>query len=240
MGIREKDEIEIDLRDIFRILKKRLKLIVFFTLIATLTSGIISFYVLTPIYEASTEILVNNSESNQGAIYNINDINTELKLIETYKVIMKSPRIIDLVIEKYDLSLAQEKLIGKININTVRNSKVMKITVSDPNQAEAARIANAIAKTFQQEIIKIMNVDNVQILTEAKAIQDPGPVKPNKHLNIAIAFIIGIMGAVGLAFILEYIDVTIKTEEDVENLLGYPVLGAIATIEDKKKGIKYA
>lgn len=228
------DEMELDLREIFGILKKRKKMIVLITILATLASGIFSFFFITPIYDASTEILVNKSENEQGYAYNINDINTDLKLISTYSVIIKSPRIIDLVIEEYNLDITQEELVNKIKINTVKDSQVMKITVEDPNQQEAARMANAIAAVFKREIVNIMNVDNVQILTEAKYETDPTPVKPNTTLNIAIAFVLGLMVSVGLAFLQEYLDNTIKTEAEVERLLGYPVLGIIARIEDDK------
>jgi len=227
------EEMDLDLREIFNIIKKRKKMIAFITLLATLASGIFSFFLITPIYDASTEILVNKSENEQGSVYNINDINTDLKLISTYSVIIKSPRIIDIVIEEFDLDINQEELVNKIKVNTVKDSQVMKITVEDPDQQEAARMANAIAAVFKREIVNIMNVDNVQILTEAKNEIDPTPVKPNTTLNIAIAFVLGLMLSVGLSFLLEYLDNTIKTEEEVERLLGYPVLGIIATIEDK-------
>lgn len=232
------DEMELDLREIFGILKKRKKMIVIITLLATLASGILSFFFITPIYDASTEILVNKSESEQGYAYNINDINTDLKLISTYSVIIKSPRIIDEVIEEYDLAITQEELVDKIQVNTVKDSQVMKITVEDPDQHQAALMANAIADVFKREIVNIMNVDNVQILTEAKYETNPTPVKPNTILNIAIAFVLGLMISVGLAFLLEYLDNTIKTEEEVERLLGYPVLGIIATIEDEQPSKK--
>jgi len=228
------DEMELDLREIFGILKRRKKLIVLITLLTTLASGVFSSFFITPIYDASTEILVNKSENEQGSVYNINDINTDLKLISTYSVIIKSPRIIDIVIEEYKFDILEEELVNKIKINTVKDSQVMKITVEDPDQHDAARMANAIAAVFKREIVNIMNVDNVQILTEAKNEAIPAPVKPNTTLNIAIAFVLGLMVSVGLSFLLEYLDNTIKTEEEVERLLGYPVLGIIGTIEDDK------
>ena len=82
-----------------------------------------------------------------------------------------------------------------------------------------------------------MNVDNVSILSKADFEGTPSPVNPNPVLNMAIAFVVGLMVGVGLAFLLEYLDNTIKTEEDIEKVLGVPVLGTIAVIEDKEAGI---
>ena len=79
-----------------------------------------------------------------------------------------------------------------------------------------------------------MNVDNVTILAVAEVGENASPVKPQPLLNIAIAFVVGLMAGVGVAFLLEYLDNTIKTEQDVERLLELPVLGAIATFEEQQ------
>ncbi len=228
MDVRQ-EEMEIDLRELWQILKKRVILIITIVLIALITSVIISYWLLTPIYEASTEILVNKKENNQIA-YNINDISADLKLIQTYSVIITSPRIINLVIAENNLPYTVEQLTKKININTVKDSQVMKITVQDESQANAAFIANAVVNVFQREIVKIMKVDNVQILTEAVVLANPVPVKPKPILNIVIAVFLGIMLGASLAFFLEYLDTSIKTEDEVERLLSIPVLGAIGII----------
>jgi capsular polysaccharide biosynthesis protein len=86
---------------------------------------------------------------------------------------------------------------------------------------------------FQQQVPILMNVDNVQILTEAKMSANPQPVSPNKTLNMAIAFVLGAMVGVGLAFLLEYLDNTIKNEQDVEKHLELPVLGVISQMSDE-------
>lgn len=231
--IRHNDEMEIDLRELFQILKKRIWMIILITLVATLTSGIISFFVITPIYDSSTDLLVNKSESDLNALFSYNDIQTNLKLIDTYNVIIKSPRIIDLVISRYNLDFSSQELTDKISVKSIKNSQVMSITVTDPDHGQAVMIANAIAETFKKEIVKIMNVDNVQILTQAKGVESPSPIKPKPMLNMVIAFVVGFMTAIGLAFLFEYMDNSIKTESDVERLLGYPVLGSIGIIEER-------
>ncbi len=230
MERKEQEELEIDVRDLFQMLKKRITLIISITLVVTLLSGLISYFVLTPMYESSTELLVNKSETDMNPLYSYNDIQTNLKLIETYSVIIKSPRIIDLVISNDELDLTSEQLIAKIKVNAVKNSQVISITVTDTNPEKVVMLVNAIASTFKTEIKKIMKVDNVQILTEAKIKENPKPIKPKPVLNILIAFMLGLIFSVGLVFLLEYMDTTIKTEQEVEKLLGYPVLGSIATI----------
>jgi capsular polysaccharide biosynthesis protein len=227
----EHKEYELDLRELVSILWKRLWIILLITFLATATSGVISFFVLTPQYEASTQILVNQSKV-EGQ-FNQGDIRTNLELINTYNVIVKSPRILDIVIQEYGLNKTYQQLNNQINVNAVKNSQVMSITVTDPSYKQAVYIANAIANTFQSEIISLMNIDNVHIMAEAKEYVIPSPVKPKPYLNMAIAFVVGMMTAVGLIFLLEYLDNTIKTEQDIEDILGLPVLGSISKMDEK-------
>ena len=82
-----------------------------------------------------------------------------------------------------------------------------------------------------------MNVDNVTVLSKAEVAENQSPIKPRPMLNVAIAFVVGVMAAVGLAFLLEYLDNTVK-KEDVENLLGLPVLGIVARMDEETTNVK--
>ena len=86
----------ISLKELFQTLKKRMSLIVLITAIAVIVSGIVSYFLITPIYQASTQLLVNQAKSEQTA-YNPSEVQTNLQLINTYNVIIKSPAILDKV-----------------------------------------------------------------------------------------------------------------------------------------------
>ena len=222
----------ISLRELMETIRKRLNLIVLITMAAVLISGIVSYFVITPIYQSSTQLLVNQAKSDQP-IVNPGEIQTNLQLINTYNVIIKSPAILDQVNEDLDLGMTVSQLNEKITVQSEKESQVVNVMVQDPDPNKAAEIANQIATVFQKEIVDIMNVDNVSILAKAEVGESPSPVKPKPLLNIAIAFVVGLMAGVGVAFLLEYLDNTVKTEQDVEKLLELPVLGAIATFEDQ-------
>lgn len=219
----------ISLKELFQTLKKRLALIIIIAALATVTSGIVSYFFLTPIYQSSTQILVNKSKSEEE-VYNYNEVQTNLQLINTYNVIIKSPAILDKVIKQEKLNMSAGALNELITVGSEQDSQVVNITVQNEDPQKAADIANAIAKTFQTEISKIMNVDNVTIITQAQIGENPSPIEPKPVLNMAIALVVGLMAGIGIAFLLEYLDNTIKTEQDIENQLSLPVLGAITTI----------
>lgn len=227
----------ISLKELFQTLRKRLQLIILITMLATVVSGIVSYFFLTPIYQTSTQILVNQAKSEQQ-LYNFNEIQTNLQLINTYSVIIKSPTILEKVKQELHLKRSFEQLNEQIQVSNEKDSQVFSVIVEDKNPAMAAKIANKTAEVFQKEISNIMKIDNVTILSKAEVKKDQSPVKPKPLLNMAIAFVVGLMTGIGVAFLLEYLDNTVKTEQDVEKYLQLPVLGVVNVIapQDVKAG----
>ncbi|MEY8349317.1 Wzz/FepE/Etk N-terminal domain-containing protein [Bacillus cereus] len=221
----------ISLKELFTILRKRLVMILAITIGAALVSAIVSFYFITPIYQTSTQILVNQKKQDEKIIQ-YNEVQTNVQLTNTYKVIVKSPVILDQVKEKLKLDMSTGALNNKINVANEKDSQVIALTVQDKDAKLARDIANTTAEVFKSEIAKIMSVDNVTILSKAEVTEGQSPIKPNKMLNVAIAFVVGLMASVGLAFLLEYLDNTLKKEEDIEKLLGVPVLGVVSRMEE--------
>ncbi|HZG84920.1 YveK family protein [Paenibacillus sp.] len=225
-----------ELKEYGRILKKWLWLIATCIIFACTTTAIVSYYFLEPVYQASTKLIVNHSRENDGILKQIdlNEVNVNIKLIDTYKEIIKTDAVMDKVVEQYpELNLTAGQLINKVQVSSVNNTQVMTLSVKDGSYEQAVKIVNAIATVFQQAVPQIYNVDNVQILSTAKMVEDPSPVEPNPVLNIMVSFILALMLSVGIAFLLEYLDDTIKTEADISNVLGVPTYAVISVIQDK-------
>ncbi|MGE6551889.1 YveK family protein [Bacillus mycoides] len=227
----------ISLKELFYILKKRLAMILVIAFGAAIVSAIISFFFMTPIYQSSTQILVNQKKQ-EGTMIQAGEIQTNIQLTNTYKVIIKSPVILDQVNEKLNLNMTAQALTGKINVANEKDSQVISVTAEDKDPKVARDIANATADVFKGEVAKIMNVDNVTVLSKAEVGENQSPIKPRPMLNVVIAFVVGLMAAVGLSFLLEYLDNTVKKEEDVENLLGLPVLGIVARMDEETMNVK--
>ena len=105
----------ISLKELFQTLKKRLGLIVVITALAVIVSGIVSYFMITPIYQASTQLLVNQAKSEQVE-YNTSTVQTNLQLINTYNVIIKSPAILDKVADQLGSNLTSAQLNQKITV----------------------------------------------------------------------------------------------------------------------------
>jgi len=220
----------ISLKEIFEVIKKRLLLIIACVVGAALIAAVASFFILTPTYESSSQFIVNQGEQTQDAQFSSEDIRTNVEIINTYNVIIKSNAILDDVSASLNEIYSADELKDKIQVTSEENSQVVTVTATDEKPSLAVDIANTTVETFQDKIPDIMNVDNVSVLTKAIMGDDPSPVAPKPMLNIAIAVVLGGMVGVGIAFLLAYLDNTITTEDDIEKQLELPLLGVISHI----------
>lgn len=227
-------EESISLQEMAKIIRKRLLLIIILMVISVGISVCISFFVLTPIYKAQTQILVNQKSISEEA-YTWQTTEADLRLINTYNVIITSPVILTPVIEQLGLNITPDQLMKKISVSNELESKVVNISVLDPDPSKAVDISNTVAEVFEKRIPNLMSVDNISILSAAKISDDPSPVKPNKILNVGIAVFIGLGLGVGLAILLELLDTTVNSERDIEEMKGLPVIGVVGFIADEKE-----
>ena len=221
-------EMEIDLKEYMSIIWNKKWLILGVTLLAIIISAIISFFVLEPTYETSTKILVGRSNVSQNAI-NYEDIMLSQSLVNTYGEIIKSETVLNEVIANLKLNISTGALKKRIKVNPVAETEIIEIKVNDTDPNLATNIANELAKVSMKNVKEIMKIDNVQVIDQAQI--PKSPIKPNKNMNIAIAAILGFMIGIGIVFLREYLDNTIKTPNDVEKYLGLSTIGIIPFIE---------
>jgi len=226
-------ELEIDLMEYIHIIRRRLWLIILVTVLAVAASGAISFFVLDPVYQASTTVMVGKPVSYvDGSQLQIQDLNLNQRLARTYGEIVKSRVVSEEVIYQLNLNITPDQLKEKTAVNLVKDTEFITINVTDTDPEKAAAIANKLADVFKKRVMTMMKVDNVQVLDNA--IIPTSPIKPNKMMNMAIAGVLGMMVSLFVIFLLEYLDNTIKTAEDVERHLQLNVIGAIPLVKDKR------
>jgi len=223
---------ELELRDIFRIIWARIWIIVLITIVVMLASGIISYFYLDKIYESSATLIVNKQkdDNDKETQYTYNDILLSQKLVSTYTEIAKSSYVLERVIKELNLDLSPDELKKMIDVSAVGDTQIIRITVSDVFPARATVIAEKMAELLPIRVSELEMPDNVKVVDKAKV--PSSPVKPRPLMNIAIAGVLGIMVGLGIIFLIEYLDNTIKTPDDVQKYLGLPVLGSIPNFED--------
>ncbi|PTL37368.1 YveK family protein [Alkalicoccus saliphilus] len=220
----------ISLKEILETIKKRLVMITVITLMAVSASAAVSYLVLTPKYETSTQVLVSQAATGASILSSANPFESDSTYIDTYNVILQSPYILDQVNEAVGMTANPQ-----LSVNQEGESQVVTIRIEDTDPVRAVETANVTAEVFQEEIAMLLNIDNIHILSPADISDTVTPVSPNPALNMAIAFVVGLMGSVGLAFLLEFLNNTIRNEQDVEKVLDLPVLGSVSIIDEEDK-----
>lgn len=225
-------EQEIDLRGVLGKVRKRYIWLLLIPVCAVLLGVVICFFVLTPIYEASTTLLVGRAPDQGQIVYQ--DVMLYRQLVSTYSEIAKSRTVAEAVIQELRMEITVPELADLIQVTAVRDTEIIAIQVKNSDPSMAMRIANQVAKSFSKKVIGYSNIDNVMVVDEAVA--PISPVSPNKKLIIAIAGVLGVMLAFGLIFLLEFLDNTIKTPADVEQVLGLTVMGVVPVIVNGQGG----
>ena len=216
----------IDLREYFFILKKKIWLIIASALICGLISGLISFFVLKPVYQANTSLIVNKEVENQVTqMTTTDDLNYVQKLAVTYGEIIKSRTVITSTIEKLKLDMTYEELSEAISVTNVDSTQIIKISVQHNSPLIATKICNTIPEIFSKEVQRVVKASGVEVID--KAIVPENPIKPNKIVNIAIGMILGLMGSALVIFLKEVFNTSIKEPNDIEEKLGIPVFGVV-------------
>lgn len=225
------EEQVISLSEIFEALKKRWIMIATITIIATIISGILSFFVIKPTYETSTKVFIGKEESNLEG-YNSNDIQMYQKLLQTYAEAVKTNEVIKAAIENTSSSLSVSDVKSDLTVIPISDTQILQIKYQNGDPSEAKEILENITNQFVILAKEAVTNGNVKVIEEVQLPQNP--VAPNKKMNIAIAFLLGLMVSVGIVFLLEYLDSTYKNKDQLERDLDIPVIGVIPDTNLKK------
>ena len=203
-------------------------MIVGITLGATIISVVISFFLLTPKYEANTKLFIGKQQG-EDENYNYNDVTMYQNLLGTYAQVIQTKDLVQKAIEKSGYNYKAENVIADMSVTTVTGTQTMEVKYKNTNPAIAQKLLNQITDEFISLSHELVPNGSVKIIETAKL--PVAAISPNKKMNIVIAFILGFMISMGLVFLLEYLDNTIKTKEQLENELDIPVVGIIPLTE---------
>ena len=203
----------IDLREYFAIIKKRFWIIALLAIISALISGVISFFMLKPVYEAKSTLIVNTEKNEETQMITGDQFSVTQKLAVTYGEIIKSRAVLEDVIKNLKLDNEYEDLVKNVTVSPVKDTQIISISVQDTNKQKARDIANEIPKVFTKEAKRITKANDIQVID--KAILPKDAIKPNKMMNVLISFVLGTMIGLFIVFLIEYLDKKIKTPQDI-------------------------
>ena len=240
---------ELDLKELFDIFWSKKVQIILIVLIFAVIGIIYTMGFVTPVYTASTTLVLARSNTQEGQLQatgnttnsiTTTDITINSKLVSTYSVIVKSKDVLGQVISNLGMNISWEQLRNNVTVSSVEDTEVIQISVTNGNSQYAADIANEIAKVFTAKVTEIYNISNVHVVDEAEI--PNGPSNINHSRDVIIFAFIGVIIAVVYVLVANMLDTTIKTAEDIEKQFKLPVLASIPVygteMQKKRKGGK--
>ena len=214
---------EIDLKEFVMLFWDRKVSIILITIIFMIYS--VGF--VTPKYTSSTTLLLATSESANSKTNTIttSDITLNSKLVSTYSELVKSKNVTRQVISNLGIDETEDELRNSITVNSVKDTELIKISVTDKNATNAYNIANEIAKVFTQKVSEIYNINNVQVLDQAEVSSVPSNINHTK--DVIMFTFVGLFVAIVFVLVANMLDTTIKSSEEVEKLCNVPVIASI-------------
>lgn len=230
--------VTLNLRKFNVMIKKNVWGIVICTVLGLVLSFLVSTVIMSPKYESSVDILVNQKSSDIQTQLNVQQ--ADLQAINTYKDVLKKPIILGDVLkqlrEKDNYQESLEDLQNSLNITNETNSQVVTVTAKAENPYIAKDIANTVGKVFTKKIKKLMKVDNVTIVSSARL--NMQPVSPNKKLIIIVGALVGGFIGVIVGLIKELMNTKVSDVSYLTDELGLTNLGTIYHIDSKNKVLR--
>ena len=221
----DNEEMEIDLLELLMVMKKHLAAILLAGIVGLVIMFAYTSFLATPLYSASSMMYVMPDNSNSMNSSTLSDMQVGQQLTSDYSSMIKSRSFMEDVIKKLNLTIDYQQLLEKVEVTNPTSSRILQVTVNDPNPQTAADIANEVASVAESKLKEITGMQAIKIYEEA-AVPDR-PSSPSLKKNCVLGFLAGLVLAMAVITILYLLDDTIKTEDDIEKYLGMTTLAVL-------------
>lgn len=226
------DEIEIDLRELFLALKKKIAWILLTAVVFAGAAGLITKFAMTPVYSSSAQLYV----MSKGGISQLTDLTMGTQLTQDYMVIVKTRPVLEQVIDDLHLDMDYKELGNKITVENPSDTRIMQITVTDKDPEVAKDITQDLAEVTADTVAKKMDVKSPTIIEKAYKAETPD--SPSLKKNVVIGALLGFI-LMAAAIVIQYLmNDTILKEEDIEKYLGINTLAQLPLVKGAKKRTK--
>ena len=229
MNNQENQAVEIDVFTMLKTLWKRKFSIVLVALVFAIAAFGYSAFLAKKEYQSTSRIYVVSRQTQDNNALTNSDLQAGAYLVKDYREIILSQNVLSQAIEELKLDMTPAELSKKINVSVPTDTRILSITAKDGDPKEAARIANGLRNVAAEKITSVTKVSDVTTLDEAEVPQSPS--SPNIKRNVLLGFVAGAGLMVVLLVVVEVLDDRVKKPEDVEELMGLPLLGVVPDIK---------
>ena len=226
----EKDEMEIDLRELFLILRRRILVIILTAVIFAGAAGSYSYFVADPVYESTSRLYI---QTQSTSITSLADIQMSTVLARDYVVLIQSRTLCEEVADNLGMGLTYKDVQRSMEVTNPEDTRILNISVQGTNPQKTTAIANEVARVAKKKISDVMKTDEPSLWETA--IVPENPIKPEKAKNTVLGGMIGAFLAALVVIVLHLMDDAIRTPEDIERHLGLTTLSSIPQEGESKK-----
>lgn len=213
----EQNEIEIDLRELFFHKKRYWYIVVVSILVGVLGAAFYLWKIEVPQYQATAMIYMRDSNTQ----ISVSDLQVNQELSSDYMVILKSRPVLNRIISDLDVDMTYDQLYNSTTISTIDDTRIIKITVTNTNAQIAADLANQLVDR---------GVDTVE-----KAVVDNNKINTSNKKVLLMGMLLGLVASIGGLFIQFMLNDKVRSADDIEKLLGVPVLAGIGENKELAK-----
>ena len=230
------EEIEIDLSRLFGALLKKAWLIGVVAVLCAVLTLVYTVFFIAPKYESAAMFYVNNSGLDVGidSIISASDISASKDLVNSYIVILNTRETLNDVIDYAGVDRTYGEVRAMISASAVNDTEIFRVVVTCEDPEEAEKIADAISYILPKRISSIIDGTSAKVVESA--VLPTGASSPNYTKNTLLGFVLGLVIMAGVIVVLELMDITIRTEEDITQNCKHPILASVPDMTASGKG----
>lgn len=221
------DEVQIDLSELFKLIKKHLKLIIIFMLVGIILVGSYTTFMVDKKYSSQGTVLL-KADVVDGAI-DSRQLVSNNSMIANYIKLLQGNNIQDKIAKNLDISKGIVR--SSLQISNTEDTQIIEITATTTDAGLSKRIVDETIKVFTETVKEMLDISNIIIVDNAEI--NAYPVSPSLQKNMFLGAVGGIVIALGYILLTYLLDSKIKTPEVAEQVLDLPVLGMVPYFEDQ-------
>ena len=220
------DEVEIDLSQLLKLLKKNIRLIIILALVGIIIAASATTFLISKKYQSQGSVLLKADVVN-GSL-DSTQVNTNKMMVNNYVKLLQGNNIQDQVAKNLNITSAEVR--SSLSITNTTDTQIIEISSTTVDPGLSKRIVDETISVFTTLIQEKLDVTNVTIVDQPEV--NPNPVSPSMVKNVIIGAVAGIVISLGYLLLTYLLDTKIKNGEQAEQYLGVPLLGIVPFFEE--------
>lgn len=229
-----------ELRDYLRIVRKRALLILLAGLLCP-AAALVSSEATIPVYQATAKLLVvAKTDPGGGTASAYEGTLLSQQLVKSFAQILESRATAEAALRLDPQPFTPRQLQARVHAEPVIDTLLIDLSVEDTNAARAKRLTNSVARAFIDAVPRLQSGSALRVTLVEPALTPTAPIRPRTGFNVALGLLLGLVLGLGLAYLREFLDRSVKTPEELEAAVSAPVVGTIPPFKASKQPIPVA